>query len=125
MDVFSADWTAICRRIVTAQQQIFDRVVTSEERTVYEAVGEGGDSGDEVGVFCACTETTGRVVGERRLRALATLSALPGAPDVETAYGPFYGYPTSFVIARDGSICLKHLGAATKEQFEKEIKALL
>ena len=46
-------------------------------------------------------------------------------PDVETAYGPFYGYPTSFFIARDGSICIKHLGPATKEQFEKEIKALL
>jgi myo-inositol-1(or 4)-monophosphatase len=43
MDVFAADWTAICRRIVTAQQRIFDRVVTSEERTVYEGVGEGGD----------------------------------------------------------------------------------
>src|SRR6201996_7099369 len=43
MDVFSADWTAICRRIVTAQQRIFDEVVTSEERTVYEGVGEGGD----------------------------------------------------------------------------------
>ena len=46
-------------------------------------------------------------------------------PDVETAFGPFYGYPTSFFIARDGSICVKHLGPATKEQFEKEIKALL
>jgi hypothetical protein len=46
-------------------------------------------------------------------------------PDVETAYGPFYGYPTSFFIAKDGSICIKHLGPATKEQFEKEIKALL
>ena len=46
-------------------------------------------------------------------------------PDVETAYGPFYGYPTSFFISRDGSICLKHLGPATKEQFEKEIKSLL
>jgi myo-inositol-1(or 4)-monophosphatase len=43
MDVFDADWTAICRRIVTAQQRIFDEVVTSEERTVYEGVGEGGD----------------------------------------------------------------------------------
>jgi myo-inositol-1(or 4)-monophosphatase len=43
MDVFSADWTAICRRIVAAQRRIFDEVVTSEERTVYEGVGEGGD----------------------------------------------------------------------------------
>jgi thiol-disulfide isomerase/thioredoxin len=46
-------------------------------------------------------------------------------PDVETAFGPFYGYPTSFFIARDGTICVKHLGPATKEQFEREIKALL
>ena len=46
-------------------------------------------------------------------------------PDFETAYGPFYGYPTSFFIARDGSICKKHLGPATKEQFEREIRALL
>src|SRR5215475_3035694 len=43
MDVFSADWPGICRRIVAAQQRIFDKVVTSEERTVYEGVGEGGD----------------------------------------------------------------------------------
>jgi len=45
--------------------------------------------------------------------------------DVEDAWGPFYGYPTSFVVARDGSICTKHLGPATKETFEREIKALL
>jgi len=45
--------------------------------------------------------------------------------DVESAWGPFYGYPTSFVVARDGSICTKHLGPATKEQFESEIKGLL
>jgi thiol-disulfide isomerase/thioredoxin len=45
--------------------------------------------------------------------------------DVESAWGPFYGYPTSFIVARDGSICTKHLGPATKEQFEREIKGLL
>jgi peroxiredoxin len=45
--------------------------------------------------------------------------------DVESAWGPFYGYPTSFIVARDGSICAKHLGPATKEQFEQEIKSLL
>ncbi|HWH20254.1 MAG TPA: inositol monophosphatase family protein [Solirubrobacterales bacterium] len=43
MDVFAADWPAICRRIVAAQRRIFDEVVTSEERTHYEGVGEGGD----------------------------------------------------------------------------------
>jgi thiol-disulfide isomerase/thioredoxin len=46
-------------------------------------------------------------------------------PEVEDFWGPFYGYPTTFFVARDGSICTKHLGPATKEQFEQEIKALL
>ena len=43
MDVLSADWPAICRRIVADQQPIFERAQTREERTVYEGIGEGGD----------------------------------------------------------------------------------
>ena len=43
MDVLSADWPAICRRIAAAQRPIFERAKTSEERTIYEGVGEGGD----------------------------------------------------------------------------------
>ena len=43
MDVLTADWPAICRRIVAAQRPIFERAKTSQERTVYEGVGEGGD----------------------------------------------------------------------------------
>ncbi len=43
MDVFSADWLGICRRIVGAQRQIFASTPGSAERTVYEGVGEGGD----------------------------------------------------------------------------------
>jgi myo-inositol-1(or 4)-monophosphatase len=43
MNILSADWTAICRRIVAAQRPIFERARTSEERTVYEGIGEGGD----------------------------------------------------------------------------------
>jgi myo-inositol-1(or 4)-monophosphatase len=43
MDALSADWPAICRRIVAAQHPIFERARTSEERTVYEGIGEGGD----------------------------------------------------------------------------------
>jgi myo-inositol-1(or 4)-monophosphatase len=43
MDVFSADWLGICRRIVAAQRQIFAATPSSAERTVYEGVGEGGD----------------------------------------------------------------------------------
>lgn len=43
MDVFSADWPGICRRVAAAQQAIFERTPGRVERTVYEGVGEGGD----------------------------------------------------------------------------------
>lgn len=43
MDVLSADWPGICRRIVAVQRPIFAAAKTSEERTVYEGIGEGGD----------------------------------------------------------------------------------
>jgi myo-inositol-1(or 4)-monophosphatase len=43
MDVLSADWRGICRRIVAEQRRIFDAAPGIEERTVYEGVGEGGD----------------------------------------------------------------------------------
>lgn len=45
--------------------------------------------------------------------------------DIEHAYGPIYGLPLSFVIARDGSICRRHFGELTKERVEKEIAPLL
>jgi myo-inositol-1(or 4)-monophosphatase len=43
VDVLSADWPGICRRIVAAQEAIFERTPGSAERTVYEGVGGGGD----------------------------------------------------------------------------------
>jgi myo-inositol-1(or 4)-monophosphatase len=43
MDVFSADWLGICRRIVAAQRAVFAATPDSASRTVYEGVGEGGD----------------------------------------------------------------------------------
>ncbi len=45
--------------------------------------------------------------------------------DVEESYGPFLGIPQTFIVARDGTICRKHAGIASKERFEAEIKALL
>ena len=48
-----------------------------------------------------------------------------GRDDVQKAFGPIWGLPTSFLIGRDGRICKKHTGFATKDQFEREIKALL
>ncbi|MFN8215442.1 MAG: inositol monophosphatase family protein [Solirubrobacterales bacterium] len=43
MDVFSADWPVICRRIVAAQREIFAATSSIEQRTDYDGVGEGGD----------------------------------------------------------------------------------
>jgi thiol-disulfide isomerase/thioredoxin len=45
--------------------------------------------------------------------------------DVEETYGPIYGLPMSFIIARDGSICRKHLGPVSKQAVEQEIKSLM
>jgi peroxiredoxin len=45
--------------------------------------------------------------------------------DVKDAYGPLYGFPTTFLINRDGNICHQHIGFSPKEQFESEILQLL
>jgi thiol-disulfide isomerase/thioredoxin len=48
-----------------------------------------------------------------------------GREDVQDAFGPLFGIPVSVIIGRDGKIAKKHSGIATKDQFEREIKALL
>ena len=48
-----------------------------------------------------------------------------GHDDVQDAFGPIFGVPTTVVISRDARVCRKHIGISTKEAFEKEIKALL
>jgi thiol-disulfide isomerase/thioredoxin len=48
-----------------------------------------------------------------------------GREDVQNAFGPLLGIPVTVIIGRDGIIAKKHTGIATKEQFEREIKALL
>jgi thiol-disulfide isomerase/thioredoxin len=45
--------------------------------------------------------------------------------DVQDAYGPLWGIPVSVFVDRDGKIWKRHSGIASKDQFEKEIKALL
>jgi thiol-disulfide isomerase/thioredoxin len=48
-----------------------------------------------------------------------------GRDDVQEAFGPIWGLPTTYLIGRNGKICKKHMGLSTKEQFEKEILGLL
>jgi thiol-disulfide isomerase/thioredoxin len=44
--------------------------------------------------------------------------------DVEQAYGPIGGLPTSVIIGRDGRVAQRFLGARSKEQFERVIDKL-
>jgi thiol-disulfide isomerase/thioredoxin len=45
--------------------------------------------------------------------------------EVQDAFGPLFGIPTTIVIGRDGKICRKHEGIAGKDMFEREIRSLL
>jgi cytochrome c biogenesis protein CcmG/thiol:disulfide interchange protein DsbE len=45
--------------------------------------------------------------------------------DLQKAFGPMLGLPTTFVIGRDSKICRRHTGFAERESFERSIKALL
>lgn len=45
--------------------------------------------------------------------------------DVKDAFGPLFGFPTTFIIDREGTICYQHTGFASKDQFEQEIISLL
>lgn len=65
-----------------------------------------------------------------QLRAFAsekkvTYPLLMITPEVEDAYGPLFGLPTSVLIARDGSVCKRHFGPMSKEHLERELKPLL
>ena len=48
-----------------------------------------------------------------------------GQEDVLDAAGTVAAYPMSFFIDRSGTVCGRHLGTATKEDFEAALKALL
>jgi thiol-disulfide isomerase/thioredoxin len=45
--------------------------------------------------------------------------------DVQDAYGPMFGIPVTAIISRDGKVCMKHAGLASKSSFEAMIKGLL
>lgn len=48
-----------------------------------------------------------------------------GRQDLNAAFGPFIGFPTSVLIARDGAICVRHVGLASRSELERQIGALL
>jgi peroxiredoxin len=46
-------------------------------------------------------------------------------PELEASFGEMWALPTSFIVDRKGSICLKHMGPVTEEMVEREITGLL
>jgi peroxiredoxin len=81
--------------------------------------------GDGFAILGVSTDDT-----PEQLRAFAsekkvTYPLLLITPEMEDAYGPLFGLPTSILIARDGSVCKRHFGPMSKEQLEKELKPLL
>ncbi len=48
-----------------------------------------------------------------------------GREDFQEAYGPIWGLPVTFFIDRTGALCRTHMGIATREAFEQDIKDLL
>lgn len=48
-----------------------------------------------------------------------------GREDFQEAYGPVWGLPVTFFIDREGVLCRTHLGIATREEFQRDIDALL
>jgi len=50
---------------------------------------------------------------------------LLGTPDAEAAFGGLLGYPTTFLIDRNGEIVDKTLGYRPKEYFDEKLKPLL
>ena len=48
-----------------------------------------------------------------------------GRDDFQDAYGPIWGLPVSYWIDREGTLCKTHMGIATKDEFERDLKFLL
>ena len=48
-----------------------------------------------------------------------------GREDLSQAFGPFIGFPTSVLVARDGRVCVRHVGVVSKAQLERQVGALL
>jgi peroxiredoxin len=48
-----------------------------------------------------------------------------GREDLSDAFGPFIGFPTSVLVARDGTMCVRHVGIVSRSQLEGKIDALL
>jgi thiol-disulfide isomerase/thioredoxin len=48
-----------------------------------------------------------------------------GHDQFNEAFGPFIGFPTSVILERDGTVCVRHIGLPSRSLLEKQVDALL
>jgi thiol-disulfide isomerase/thioredoxin len=82
---------------------------------------------DEVVIVGVSVDDTADMLKEYAAKKQINYPVLLGLDheDIQDAYGPMYGIPVSVFIGRDGKIARRHSGIFSKEQFVREIKALL
>jgi peroxiredoxin len=107
---FWATWCAPCKTELPAFVELYDRY--KDQGLVILGVSADDDP-----------ETLRTFAGEWKLNYPILVGR--DEEDLLDAYGPLFGYPTSVIVGRDGALCGRHVGPATKEEFEREIKALL
>ena len=107
---FWATWCPPCKAELPALIELYDRY--KDQGLVVLGIS-GDDDAETLRAFASEWKITYPMIVGR------------DETDLMDSYGPIYGYPISVIVGRDGSVCGKHVGPATKEEFEREIKALL
>ncbi len=107
---FWATWCAPCRIEIPGFIELYDQY----EKDGLEVLGISVD--DPISALLLYTEDMGMdypvLIGDQR-------------DDVKDAFGPLVGFPSTFLIDREGMICHQHTGFTSKEKFEQEILELL
>src|SRR5215472_7737031 len=106
---FWATWCPPCRKEIPSFMNLYD---TYRSRGLVVIGVSMDDSKTDVMRFT------------KRLKVNYPILLGAGRDDLGSVFGEL-PLPTAFVIGRDGTICSKHDSQTAKEQFEREIEALL
>ena len=106
---FWATWCGPCRQSIPHLNELY---------------AENKEKGFEI-LAIAMDENGEKVVPPFVASSRINYPVLLGTPDVEEKFGGLLGYPTTFLIDRDGHIADKTLGYRPKEYFEEKLKPLL
>jgi peroxiredoxin len=105
---FWATWCPPCRKEIPGYMELYDRYRSRGFTVIGVSMDE---SVSDVKKFA------------KQIKMNYPIVIGTGRGDLVQSFGEL-PLPTSFIIARDGRICVKHDGAVEKEQIEREITAL-